>query len=134
MADTVVDLSSFGSLANQGKKPTYTPVNLNGIFQEPTLSQTYSHDSVADKAAFAARLGVGDTYRGIKQLFNIQEDEMAADMVKLNEYIADPEYGGTILAAYTAGLFGDPVVWVIPGMKAKNLWSATKSGMMVGAL
>ena len=134
MADTVVDLSSFGSPVNQDKKPTYTPVNLNGIAQEPTLSQTYSHDSVADKAAFAARLGVGDTYRGVKQLFNIQEDEMAADMAKLNEYIANPEYGGTILAAYTAGLFGDPVGWVIPGMKAKNLWSATKAGMMVGAL
>ena len=59
---------------------------------------------------------------------------MAEDMARLNEYISNPEYGGTILAAYTAGLMGDPVGWVIPGMKAKNLWSAAKAGAMVGAL
>ena len=118
---------------NLDTKPKYNTVNTQ-LETTPTLSQTYAHDSVADKAAFAARLGMLDTYRGVKQLFNIQEDEMAEDMAKLNEYIANPEYGGTILAAYTGGLFGDPVGWLIPGMKAKNLWSATKAGLMVGAL
>ena len=127
----IIDLSQFRDNAEQ---PETNIISLQGFAKTPSLSETYAHDSVADKAAFAARLGAADTYRGIKQLFNIQEEEMAEDMAKLNEYISNPEYGGTILAAYTAGLVGDPVGWVIPGMKAKNLWSAAKAGAMVGAL
>jgi len=126
-----IDLSKFKDGEEQPKTNT---ISLQGFAQTPSLGQTYEQDSIADKAAFAARLGAADTYRGIKQLFNIQEEEMAEDMAKLNEYISNPEYGGTILAAYTAGLIGDPVGWVIPGMKAKNLWSAAKAGAMVGAL
>ena len=60
---------------NLDTKPKYNTVNTQ-LETTPTLSQTYAHDSVADKAAFAARLGMLDTYRGVKQLFNIQEDEM----------------------------------------------------------
>ena len=89
--------------------------------------------TLTDKLAFASQMGFSDTYRGIKQLFGVDEDEMAEEQKRLHSYLKDPENGGAVQAAYIAGLFGDPVGWVIPGMKAKNAYSAAKAGMIVGA-
>jgi len=86
-----------------------------------------------DKIVFASQVGFGDTYRGIKQMFGVDEEEMAEEQRRLKKYLADPEIGGSVMAAYTAGLVGDPFGWVIPGMKAKNLYSATKAGVAMGA-
>ena len=90
--------------------------------------------SITDKLAFASQIGFADTYRGVKQLFGVDEEEMAAEQAKLNSYLRDEEDGGSVLAAYTAGLFGDPVGWVIPGMKAKNAYSAMKAGVVAGGI
>ena len=95
------------------------------------LEQDFSSE---DKLVFAAQMGFGDTYRGIKQIFGINEEEMARDQKRLETYLADPEIGGQVLGAYTAGLIGDPVGWVIPGMKAKNVAQATKAGIMFGSI
>jgi len=90
--------------------------------------------SLSDKLAFASQLGFADTYRGVKQLFGVDEEEMAEEQRRLNAYLKDEEYGGSVLAAYTAGLIGDPVGWVIPGMKAKNAYTAAKAGAVAGGI
>jgi len=90
--------------------------------------------TVEDMIAHAAQMGFGDTYRGVKQIFGLNEEEMKRDQQLLEKYLADEEHGGKVLAAYTAGLFGDPVGWLIPGMKAKNIASATKAGLVFGSI
>ena len=121
--------------------PERTGVDLSSILNQSSMSATSTHnlygyeeDTLADKVAFASRIGVTDTYRGVKQLFGIDKEQMDEEQARLRAYLADPEYGGTILAAYTAGLFGDPVGWAIPGLKAKNVWSAARAGMLMGAV
>ena len=94
----------------------------------------YGEITYADKLAFAARMGFGDTFRGVKQLLGVDEEDMAEDMSRLNSYLQDEEIGGSIMAAYTAGLFGDPVGWFLPGMKAKNVASAVKMGAVAGGI
>ena len=91
-------------------------------------------EDLQDKLAFAARMGFSDTYRGIKQIFGVDEADMSADQKRLESYFKDPDHGGKVLAAYTAGLVGDPVGWVIPGMKAKNAASAAKAGVLFGSI
>ena len=118
--NSTLDFSDLTSTSNSGV--------VDSTFNLPG----YEEETLADKVAFATRLGVTDTYRGVKQLFKIDKEQMEEEQKRLNRYIQDPEYGGTILAAYTAGLFGDPVGWAIPGMKAKNAWSAAKAGMLLG--
>ena len=49
----IIDLSQFRDNAEQ-TKPNI--ISLQGFAKTPSLSETYAHDSVADKAAFAARL------------------------------------------------------------------------------
>jgi len=90
--------------------------------------------TVEDMISHAAKMGFGDTYRGVKQIFGLNEEEMKRDQQLLEKYLADEEHGGKVLAAYTAGLFGDPVGWLIPGMKAKNIASATKAGLVFGSI
>ena len=90
--------------------------------------------TVEDMIAHGAKMGFSDTYRGVKQIFGVDEEEMKRDQALLEKYLADEEHGGKVLAAYTAGLFGDPIGWVIPGMKAKNIASATKAGLLFGTI
>ena len=98
------------------------------------VSPEYGEDTYADKLAFVARMGMSDTWRGVKQLLGTDEEQMAEDQKRLNMYLQNEQYGGSMMAAYTAGLFGDPVGWFIPGMKAKNLASAAKAGAIAGGL
>ena len=100
----------------------------------PTPYVESTEVSLADKLAFASQLGFSDTYRGVKQIFGVDEEEMSEEQARLNSYLQDEEDGGSVLAAYTAGLFGDPVGWVIPGMKAKNAYSAMKAGVVAGGI
>ena len=98
------------------------------------ISPEYGEETQADRLAFVARMGMQDTWRGVKQLLGTDEEQMAKDQKRLNMYLRNEEYGGSMMAAYTAGLFGDPVGWFIPGMKAKNLLSAAKAGAIAGGL
>ena len=94
----------------------------------------YEEETYADKLAFVARMGMSDTWRGVKQILGTDEEQMARDQKKLNMYLRNETYGGSMMAAYTAGLFGDPVGWFIPGMKAKDLAAAAKAGAIAGGL
>jgi len=98
------------------------------------ISPEYEEETYQDKLAFVARMGLQDTWRGVKQLLGTDEEQMAADQRRLNTYLQNEEYGGSMMAAYTAGLFGDPIGWFIPGMKAKNIASAAKAGAIAGGL
>ena len=55
--------------------------------------------TLTDKLAFASQMGFSDTYRGIKQLFGVDEDEMAEEQKRLHSYLKDPENGGAVQAA-----------------------------------
>ena len=110
-------------------KPSYTT---GGTRVEE--SPEYGEESYADKLAFVARMGMQDTWRGVKQLLGTDEEQMAEDQRRLNMYLRNEQYGGSMMAAYTAGLFGDPIGWFIPGMKAKNIASAAKAGAIAGGL
>ena len=102
-----------------------------------TLGQNnpeYAEDDLQSKVAFAARMGFADTWRGVKQILGTDEEQMLKDQRRLNMYLQNEKYGGSIMAAYTAGLFADPVGWFLPGMKAKNLASATKAGLISGGI
>lgn len=94
----------------------------------------YGETTHADRLAFASRMGFMDSWRGIKQILGSDEEEMKKDQERLNSYLQNEEYGGSIMAAYTAGLFGDPVGWFIPGLKARNAYKAAKAGAVAGGI
>ena len=94
----------------------------------------YMEDSLDDKLKFAAYMGAMDTYRGVKQLFGVDEEDMKKEQIRLESYLSDEEDGGSVLAAYSVGLIVDPAGWVIPGAKAKNVASAAKAGLKFGAV
>ena len=110
-------------------KPSYTTGSTR-VKESPE----YGEDTYADKLAFVARMGMSDTWRGVKQLLGTDEEQMAEDQKRLNMYLRNEQYGGSMMAAYTAGLFGDPIGWFIPGMKAKNIASAAKAGAIAGGI
>ena len=133
LSDKTEDTTQSNSLADAYAKQTdsYTKQSsaayaMSGV-KEP-------EETLEDKVAFAAQMGFADTYRGVKQIFGINEEEMKRDQKRLERYLADEKDGGKIMAAYTAGLIGDPVGWVIPGMKAKNVAQAVRAGALFGAI
>jgi len=82
---------------------------------------------------YATKLGLLDTYRGGKQILDIDEEEMAEDQKILNQLMQHPEYGGRVTAAYFGGMIADPVGWFIPATKARTLGKMVKHGLMWGA-
>ena len=132
-ANNILNFDSLSPQNNNKKLLNFDSLTTSGNTVDSTHNLPgYEEETLADKVAFATRIGITDTYRGVKQLFGVDKEQLEEEQKRLNSYIQDPEYGGTILAAYTAGLFGDPVGWAIPGMKAKNVWSAAKAGMLLG--
>jgi len=119
-------------LASQPETYTKTAYTPGGTRAE--INPEYGEETYADKLAFVSRMGMQDTYRGVKQLLGFDKEQMEADQRRLNMYLRNEQYGGSMLAAYTAGLFGDPVGWFIPGMKAKNITSAIKAGVIAGGI
>ena len=65
----------------------------------------------------AAGMGFWDTYRGVKQLIGIDEEQMEGDQNVLNRLMEHPEWGTEVKVAYFGGLIADPVGWLIPGAK-----------------
>ena len=82
---------------------------------------------------YASKLGLWDTVRGVGQILNIHEEEMAKDQGILNELMQHPEYGGRVTAAYFGGMIADPVGWFIPATKARTVAKMAKHGLMWGA-
>lgn len=124
------DLAS--ALANKFGTDTQRNTFAEGL--EAHVNNIESNIDVDDMISHAAKMGFFDTYKGIKQIFGVDEQEMKDEQVKLEKYLAHPEHGSKVMAAYMAGLIGDPVGWVIPGMKAKNMASAAKAGLLFGSI
>tara|TARA_R110002049_G_scaffold77831_1_gene198842 strand:- start:29 stop:3757 length:3729 start_codon:yes stop_codon:yes gene_type:complete len=83
--------------------------------------------------AYAFKLGVTDTYRGVKQIAGVGKDQERANQKKLNELMRG-ENGGWVAAAYFGGALLDPASWLIPFGKAKSLYQMGKYGMVSGAI
>ena len=144
-AEYNIGTSAVQSDISDSTKPSFTPIGvtqdsnslLNNLGYKSSLSKTnpeYREESMAEIIGFASRMGFQDTWRGVKQLLGSDEEEMKRDQERLNRYLKNEEYGGSVMAAYTAGLFGDPVGWFLPGMKARNAYKAAKAGLVSGGI
>ena len=106
----------------------------------PTFKDDFVNDmdpstpeEVNNKYSYAFKLGLADTFRGIKQIAGKDKEEMKAEQRKLNELMRG-EDGGLVTAAYFGGALLDPAGWLIPFGKAKTLYSMAKYGMVSGAV
>jgi len=79
-------------------------------------------------AHFASKLGMMDSLRGTKQMAGIDLAGMARKQQILNMGMQDPDLRALVMGSYLAGLMADPVGWVLPAAKGKNIWSALKMG------
>jgi len=82
--------------------------------------------------AYAGTMGMLDTYRGVKQAFGFDEEQMRIDQKKLNAIFRNKEYGGKAFTVYMGGVIADPAGWVIPLAKAKSVASLVKQGVAYG--
>ena len=87
----------------------------------------------ADEAKLhALSIGLADTWRGMKQLTGLgeeegpEEDRQAVLRHMLNKFPEANKY-------YMGGLIGDPAGWLLPAMKAKTVPSMMKYGALTGA-
>ena len=131
--------TAVSSYQPSSNNPTRIDSNslLNNLGYKSSLSKKnpeYREESKAEILAFAGRMGFQDTWRGVKQLLGSDEEEMKKDQERLNRYLQNDEYGGSVMAAYTAGLFGDPVGWFLPGLKARNAYKAARAGLISGGI
>ena len=92
-----------------------------------------SPPEVNNKYAYAFKLGLADTLRGVKQMAGRDKEEMKAEQQKLNELMRG-EDGGLVTLAYFGGALLDPAGWLIPFGKARNLYTMGKYGMVSGAI
>ena len=96
-----------------------------------------------DNLAYGFSMGFGDTYRGVSQML-VQENSLFTSknlkdqQAELYQRMQDSENGIWTTLGYFGGAFLDPVTFVLPFMKAKNLYHAARlgaaSGFFVGAL
>ena len=88
---------------------------------------------VDNAVGYAFKLGLTDTFRGAKQIANIDIKAEKAKQKKLNELMRGPN-GKWVTAAYFGGALLDPASWLIPFGKAKFLYQMGKYGMVSGAI
>jgi len=86
--------------------------------------------------AFA--LGLLDTVRGVTQIIGgekvyFMEDSLKEQQAKLQAAMQG-EGGGLISAAYFGGAILDPLQWLIPVLRGKNLYQMAKFGAVSGGL
>ena len=92
----------------------------------------YSSMTTLDKVGFALKLGIFDTFRGVKQMSTTDEEtlnKLKADQKKLYE-LMQGEDGGLISLAYFGGAILDPATWLLPVAKARTLYKAAKYGFV----
>ena len=96
-----------------------------------------------DNLAYGFSMGFGDTYRGVSQMLGQENALFTSKNLKdqqaeLYQRMQDSENGIWTTLGYFGGAFLDPVTFVLPFMKAKNLYHAARlgaaSGFFVGAL
>ena len=87
-----------------------------------------------DNFAYGFKLGIKDTYRGVKQMANIGTNELRKEQEELRARIEDPENGVWTMVGYFGGAILDPITWLIPFAKAKTIYSMAKMGAMSGGV
>ena len=80
--------------------------------------------SALEMVTFGAGAGFTDSVRGIAQWAGYDTKTMKDEQVLLEEYMAHPEHGGKVTAAYYTGLVVDPVGWALPASRLKHLKTA----------
>ena len=108
--------------------------NVNLLAPVDRKQSTFSDEIAAydeEKAVqYALGMGLMDTFRGVKQLADIDRDELAADQRILNALMENPEWGGSVKAAWLGGMIADPVGWLIPYSKFRQLGKAARMGAL----
>lgn len=87
-----------------------------------------------DNFAYGFKLGIKDTYRGVKQMANIDIDNLRKEQEELRARIDDPENGVWTMVGYFGGAILDPITWIIPFAKAKTIYSMAKMGAVSGGV
>ena len=88
---------------------------------------------VDNAVGYAFKLGLTDTFRGAKQIANLDVKAEKAKQKKLNELMRGPN-GKWVTAAYFGGALLDPASWLVPFGKAKFLYQMGTYGMVSGAI
>ena len=95
-------------------------------------------DIPMDKSTAAALVGFGDGFtdlwRGVEQLMGSEEakSQLAAEKAAVNSLYNDPRFGTTARVGQVAGLLVDPIGFVVPGAKGKNLFQVATIGAATG--
>jgi len=89
--------------------------------------------SLWENLAFAFKLGFSDTYRGVKQMANIDAEALREEQKKLYQ-LMQGDNGGAIAMAYFGGSILDPAGWLIPVTKAKTVYQAAKYGFITAGI
>ena len=102
----------------------------------------FSDDNTDFTAGDAFLLGLGDTLRGVTQFAG--GDEKLLGLIPMEYTLEEQqkrlnaamqgEGGGLIAAAYFGGAILDPLQWLIPVTRAKNLYQMAKFGAVSGGL
>ena len=103
-------------------------------YHDAGMDADISDMSKSDAYWFAGKLGLADTYRGVKQIVGYDEKAMAADESKLNMLMQHPEWGTGVKAAYFGGMIADPAGWLLPASKARTAYKMAKYGLGTGAV
>ena len=144
-----VDFNSILQEEIRQQNPSQADIDFKSIMEEETKPSQYNNintgnigtinesipdiNSKKEAMQFAATMGFADTYRGIKQIAGLGEEQMKRDQAKLNRIFANKEYGRAAFGAYMGGVVADPFGWVIPVAKAKSISSLVKQGIAFGA-
>ena len=122
----------FFSITDSGKDSTIEYKRNEKEVEDYDYEENEDFSKKSD-LGFAFKLGLLDTYRGVKQIAGFDESDMRREQAELIKRMQG-ENGGLVKAAYFAGALLDPASWLIPFGKARTLWQMGKYGMVSGAV
>ena len=102
-------------------------------FNKYVPAEKLGSTSLLDDISFAFGLGFKDTYRGVKQMAGINEEELKQQQQELYQKMQG-ENGGWVAAAYFGGAILDPAGWLIPVAKTKTLYQLAKYGFVTSGI
>lgn len=137
VSPTVAPLSKRQQLIDKYNQTTISDTTPpKQTFKDPDFinnMEAVDPPEVNNALGYAFKLGITDTFRGVKQMTGFDKEQMKAEQQKLNELMRG-ENGAMVTAVYFAGALLDPAGWLIPFGKAKTLYQMGKYGMVSGAI
>ena len=120
------------------KAPYYEGLQLNRSTQAGPMSTVGpgtidGNASWFDNFSYGFKLGISDTYRGIKQMAGSDLENLRQEQQDLYARM-QAEDGIWTTIGYFGGALLDPVTWLIPFAKAKTIYSMAKMGAVSGGL